>query len=341
MWTASSARCRTRSGRRRAERRWEWHDLPIPLSSSGQSGSRHGRERPQQAMSSPAVWQNSRRYPLVSAYHALGRALSGGPWIHRGRRGPHPPAHGRAGHEHRHPGRVQPGLEARPGRSTAPRRRRCWTATRPNGGPSARRSSHGPGPQPKATGAKPAASRTAWPTRRSACPTEGPASCETTEAARTPCIRWPGTARPTSPDCGGGASASPCGCSTSCGARSTSSSPTCRRTDASQVLADLADFAREVRPWLGTRLRVVAIAAAHDAEDQPGIALHHDRQGGFAEAYGAQAASFLVRPDGHLGWRGRSWRGPGLLAHLEGVFRPAPRPGHAGEAPGSGAKPGA
>ena len=112
-------------------------------------------------------------------------------------------------------------------------------------------------------------------------------------------------------------------------------------SDASQVLADLADFAREVRPWLGTRLRVVAIAAAHDAEDQPGIALHHDRQGGFAEAYGAQAASFLVRPDGHLGWRGQSWRDPGLLAHLQGVFRPAPRPGHAGEAPGSGAKPGA
>jgi hypothetical protein len=67
------------------------------------------------------------------------------------------------------------------------------------------------------------------------------------------------------------------------------------------------------------------------AEDRPGIALLHDRQGAFAAAYGTEEASFLVRPDGYLGWRGRSWRDAGLLLHLGGIFRPMLLPDRGGE----------
>jgi hypothetical protein len=55
--------------------------------------------------------------------------------------------------------------------------------------------------------------------------------------------------------------------------------------------------------------------------EQPGLTLLHDEQGGFADAYGAGAA-LLVRPDGYVGWRGHSWRDPGLRAHLDRIFRP-------------------
>jgi hypothetical protein len=101
--------------------------------------------------------------------------------------------------------------------------------------------------------------------------------------------------------------------------------------DGAGKLTDLADFAHDLKSRLGGRLRVVAVLADGSTEDQPGIALLHDRQGTFAAAYGAEAASFLVRPDGYLGWRGRSWRDEGLLVHLGGIFRPALLPARGSE----------
>jgi 2-polyprenyl-6-methoxyphenol hydroxylase-like FAD-dependent oxidoreductase len=89
-------------------------------------------------------------------------------------------------------------------------------------------------------------------------------------------------------------------------------------------LTDLAAFAREIRARLSSRLRIVAITAADGLPDQPGIALFHDRQGAFADAYGMQDTSFLVRPDGYVGWRGQSWRDTGLLAHFGKNFQPKP-----------------
>ena len=64
--------------------------------------------------------------------------------VHRRRRRAHPSADRRAGHEHRHPGRVQPGLEARPGRPRGGRATGCSTATTPSATRSARRSSGAP-----------------------------------------------------------------------------------------------------------------------------------------------------------------------------------------------------
>jgi 2-polyprenyl-6-methoxyphenol hydroxylase-like FAD-dependent oxidoreductase len=87
-------------------------------------------------------------------------------------------------------------------------------------------------------------------------------------------------------------------------------------------VADFADFARQMRARFGARVRFVAITAADGGADEPGVAFFHDREGGFAAAYGGRAASFLVRPDGHVGWRGWSWRDAGLLAHLGRVLEP-------------------
>ena len=92
------------------------------------------------------------------------------------------------------------------------------------------------------------------------------------------------------------------------------------------TMADLVGLAEEMRARSGFRLRIAVVAAADDLPDQPGIALFHDRQGSFRNSYGDEDASFLVRPDGYIGWRGRCCRDPGLFAHLDRIFEPlAPR----------------
>ncbi|TDR87332.1 FAD-dependent monooxygenase [Enterovirga rhinocerotis] len=39
-----------------------------------------------------------------------------------------------------------------------------------------------------------------------------------------------------------------------------------------------------------------------------------DAGGAFASAYGSGRAAYLIRPDGHIAWRGRSWRDEGIRA---------------------------
>ncbi|HEY1261745.1 MAG TPA: FAD-dependent monooxygenase [Stellaceae bacterium] len=87
--------------------------------------------------------------------------------------------------------------------------------------------------------------------------------------------------------------------------------------DAAQKLSDLAALASSLR---SSRLRVAAVTAAA-LPDQPGIAVLHDRARTFAAAYGAQDLSFLVRPDGYIGWRGLSLRDPGLGVYLDKMFQ--------------------
>jgi hypothetical protein len=53
------------------------------------------------------------------------------------------------------------------------------------------------------------------------------------------------------------------------------------------------------------------------------MALYHDAEGAFSAAYGTQDAVFLVRPDGYISWRARSWRDSGLLEHLGRVLLPS------------------
>lgn len=84
-------------------------------------------------------------------------------------------------------------------------------------------------------------------------------------------------------------------------------------------LCALSDFALALDPVLGDRLRFVALTDAA-AGQQPAIGILHDAEGGFAKAYGPAGRALLVRPDGHLGWTGPSWRTPGLAAHLQRIF---------------------
>lgn len=88
--------------------------------------------------------------------------------------------------------------------------------------------------------------------------------------------------------------------------------------DAPEELARLGRFAEGLRAALRDRLRVVAVAADDGLAGPFAVALLRDAEGRFAEAYGPGA--FLVRPDGYLGWRGRSWEDPGLLEHLRRLF---------------------
>jgi hypothetical protein len=83
---------------------------------------------------------------------------------------------------------------------------------------------------------------------------------------------------------------------------------------------DLSASAAMMREAFGSRLRIVLVAAAEPWREQAGFALFHDRLGEFAAGYGAVDACFLVRPDGYIGWRGKSWRDAGLSAHLERTF---------------------
>jgi hypothetical protein len=78
----------------------------------------------------------------------------------------------------------------------------------------------------------------------------------------------------------------------------------------------LATFAAQLRERVGGRVRVVVVATAQGVPEQPGVAVYHDERGEFAAAYDAQATNFLVRPDGYIGWRGRSWEDKGLFAYL-------------------------
>jgi len=91
------------------------------------------------------------------------------------------------------------------------------------------------------------------------------------------------------------------------------------KADTSQELAALSEWAQQCRPRLGSYLRVIAVTT-ESLPDPPGVALFHDEAAIFAHAYGAGNACFLVRPDGYIGWRGRSWRDSGLSTVLGRTF---------------------
>jgi len=89
---------------------------------------------------------------------------------------------------------------------------------------------------------------------------------------------------------------------------------------------DLSDWMRRRTHLLREHLCIVVVASDAAGYTLPGADLLEDRTGAFAGAYGARAMSYLVRPDGHLGWRGRSWREPGLRRTSGGCSRPPERP---------------
>jgi 2-polyprenyl-6-methoxyphenol hydroxylase-like FAD-dependent oxidoreductase len=91
------------------------------------------------------------------------------------------------------------------------------------------------------------------------------------------------------------------------------------KLDGAERLADSASLSRELHARFNGRVRTVAITAT-DVGDAPGIAVLHDRDGAFAAAYGSAETAFLIRPDGHIAWRGSSFRDAGLMAHLGAIL---------------------
>ncbi|MDQ6435930.1 FAD-dependent monooxygenase [Mesorhizobium sp. LHD-90] len=92
---------------------------------------------------------------------------------------------------------------------------------------------------------------------------------------------------------------------------------------AAEDIDDAVSFAREFHREWSPVVRIATITRTPQA-DTPFLTTLLDRQGGFAEAFGSEARAILVRPDGYIGWRGPSWRSPGLAGYLERVFS---RPG--------------
>lgn len=89
---------------------------------------------------------------------------------------------------------------------------------------------------------------------------------------------------------------------------------------ARESVAEIADLAREMHAQLGSLVRVAVVADGEPLPEQPHLTLLQDCEGAFSRAYGPPEGAFLVRPDGYVGWRGRSWRDPGMREYLKRVF---------------------
>jgi 2-polyprenyl-6-methoxyphenol hydroxylase-like FAD-dependent oxidoreductase len=90
-------------------------------------------------------------------------------------------------------------------------------------------------------------------------------------------------------------------------------------SDTADELDDAVSFARGLQQRWPTFVRIAAISRTPRAE-MPFLTALVDGEGHFAEAYGHDARAVLVRPDGYIGWRGPSWRSPGLAAYFERVL---------------------
>jgi hypothetical protein len=91
---------------------------------------------------------------------------------------------------------------------------------------------------------------------------------------------------------------------------------------APKEIGDLGGLAQELFAQFGSRLRVIAIAR-NSIPDRFRCPVFHDADGSFSRAYGRTEATFLVRPDGYIGWRGRSWSDEGMRSYLARVLVPA------------------
>jgi 2-polyprenyl-6-methoxyphenol hydroxylase-like FAD-dependent oxidoreductase len=93
----------------------------------------------------------------------------------------------------------------------------------------------------------------------------------------------------------------------------------CPGPDSDSQLSGLAEFGAGA--GLAGFLRLVAIVeAGADAKQVFTVPVYQDVDGGFKATYGSTPFAMLVRPDGHLAWRGESWREPALWRQLDRTF---------------------
>lgn len=86
-----------------------------------------------------------------------------------------------------------------------------------------------------------------------------------------------------------------------------------------EEVPDLAAFARKISSRSGIPLRIVGIVQEEGVNEQAGIALYRDAENSVAHTYGSAATAFLIRPDGYIGWRGKSYRDAGLVTYLDQI----------------------
>ncbi|MGF7161634.1 2-polyprenyl-6-methoxyphenol hydroxylase-like FAD-dependent oxidoreductase [Rhodoligotrophos appendicifer] len=83
--------------------------------------------------------------------------------------------------------------------------------------------------------------------------------------------------------------------------------------------AEIEAFANRLSEQRGDLLRAAVIAPKGDGPANFfGIPLLCDANGAFAATYGA--SSYLIRPDGYVGWKGAVWAGEGLQTYLRKIF---------------------
>jgi len=69
----------------------------------------------------------------------------------------------------------------------------------------------------------------------------------------------------------------------------------------------------------GPTLRVLVVTPER-VPRRPGIRFLRDEANAFNAAYRSDARAFLVRPDGHIGWRGPDWRHAGLAEFWRSTY---------------------
>jgi 2-polyprenyl-6-methoxyphenol hydroxylase-like FAD-dependent oxidoreductase len=98
----------------------------------------------------------------------------------------------------------------------------------------------------------------------------------------------------------------------------------CPGSDSDSALAGLAEFGAET--GLAGLMRLVAVVEPGAcAQQRFALPVYQDSDEEFKETFGSRPFAMLVRPDGHLAWRGESWRDPALRRQLDRTFvRQAP-----------------
>ena len=80
---------------------------------------------------------------------------------------------------------------------------------------------------------------------------------------------------------------------------------------------EISDWARRIRRGRSDLVRILAVTADRDPGERAGITILADRERVFFQAYGAGGSAHLIRPDGHVAWKGGSWRETGLPASID------------------------
>ena len=83
----------------------------------------------------------------------------------------------------------------------------------------------------------------------------------------------------------------------------------------------LEQFTNKLQSSVGNCLRVVMIVGPDTKAVEPaGLSVYRDVNAEFANAFTTHPATYLIRPDGHIAWRGKSWSDTGLKEYLGKVF---------------------